>query len=316
MDKPHCQEIMASDTKEPMNDNEISYFSGLTNENRAVVLQQWLVQWWYPVILHPSHKPSDLNVHIAPGIALLKRLAAYDGKGKFDVISQAREKFYGDNEFLVWLYGLEHFFSGATTGGAEVSDIVRNVTVRLNISDYEEHGKNLVIELENLFRFKKVDRLTLEIFGEGTLEGSDSKTQRLIQDICSVVQRLIILFGNKFNVQKGSGISPLLPSSEFHRITSYWDPPQIPARQKVCSGGATFKELMQVQVESWLANMLPGESCDEPKDEFNHAGIANPWNAQHALDSLFGDSEDCTFFKEHILMREWSDHSTLECFFS
>lgn len=306
---------MASGSKGPMDDNEISYLSSLTNDGRAHVLQQWLVQWGYPVILHPWHDPSALNGYLVPGIALLKRLAAYEGKGRLDLMSEAKVTFYGQNVFLVWLDGLQHFISGAITGGTEVGNIVRNVTIRINISDYKKHGKTLVTELENLFRFEKANCLTLEIFGEGTLEGSDLKTQQLIQDICSTVKRLINSFGTRFNIQKGSAISPLLPSSKFCRLTSYWDPPQDSTRQRVCSGGATFKDLMQVQVESWLADecMLPDKSCDEPKDNPNHEGIADPWNAQHALDSLFGDAKDGDFFKNYILSQEWSNPPALDC---
>lgn len=302
---------MDSQGKETANDEIICLFLGLPNKEQTCALQECLIQE-DPVVFHPSLEPLVLNKRIAPGITLLQRLALYQGESKLDLMCQAREMFYGRNEFLIWWHGLEDFLSGFPIGGAENSSvglIVRNVTVRYDMRDGEKYGRDLVTELEKLFRFGSADHLTLEIIGGGTAEGSDLETQRLIEDVCSIVERLIAQFGRRFNIQKGSGIWTLLPSLETYCLTSYWDAPPPLTRAKVDRSEATFQEFMQVQVESWLGKnspMLFDESSNEPKD----GGLAGLWDAsQDAFHTLFGDTEDwllreCLLFQGCVLPQE------------
>jgi hypothetical protein len=64
------------------------------------------------------------------------------------------------------------------------------------------------------------------------------------------VKLLIQKFGNKFAIRKiisrgdGHGGSYLSRS-----LRSYWDPPTEIARQKVRQGEATFKQVIQIEIE-------------------------------------------------------------------
>ncbi|UKZ78694.1 hypothetical protein TrVFT333_006440 [Trichoderma virens FT-333] len=143
--------------------------------------------------------------------------------------------FYGENEFLIWWHGLREFISGFPVGESEspsVNRIVRNLTVRYDMRDGKNYGKDLVAELENLFHFSNATCLTLEIIGEGAADGSDFDTQLLVKEVSSIVKRLIDHFGTRFQIRKGFGSCALLPSPRVFSLTSYWDHPQDSTREK------------------------------------------------------------------------------------
>ncbi|KAL7904028.1 hypothetical protein GGI35DRAFT_490867 [Trichoderma velutinum] len=303
---------MASEGKEIVDDEVVNFFLNLPNPEQACVLEKCLVQD-EPVIFYPWLQPLDLNKRVGYGITLLQRLSSCQNESTIDLLGHAREIFYSQNKFLIWWHGIEAFLNGASAGVVDkcaVDFIVRNVTVRYNMREEKKYGKDLVTELERLFCLNSAEcRLTLEIIGGGTAEGSDPKTLKLLGDVCSIVERLIAHFGTHFNIQKGLGELDLLPSPQAEDLTSYWDKPNQSTRENVYRSEATFKDFMQVQVESWLGRT----SLDESSNESNDWSMVGPWELQDAsISALFGHtagwleclSEEGTLAQECFLQQE------------
>ncbi|KAK0761666.1 hypothetical protein THAR02_09858 [Trichoderma harzianum] len=298
---------MALEGKETVNDSMISYFFSLTEDERSCLLNQLLIQQ-EPVIVYPSFHFLGMNTHLKYGMQLLKGLALCKGDSK--LLRDARERFYGGNEFLVWWHGLGDFLSGVSTDAIEncpVDRIVRNVTVRYDMGEDKKYwlGKDLVTELERLLCLENPKRLSIEIIGEGNLDGSDIKTQQLLKDACFIVNQLKAHFGARFEIRKGSRDSTLLPSRHVYPLTSYWDEPDDLMRQKVRIGVANNEENMRVQVESWLHEKRTiAEGTKEPTED---QGMVEPWESDDAIEAILGSPEnwlDQWLFLPSILPQE------------
>ncbi|KAJ6436080.1 hypothetical protein O9K51_11393 [Purpureocillium lavendulum] len=233
-----------------------------TDSNRKATLHQYLVQP-DPVIINPLFQWDAFNPGILSGLLLLQMLARRsDALGKV-IEAEARDIFYGENEFLVWWDGLYDFLHPPWSGTDHKSDIgrmVRKIVVRYDMRAMNTKLRHLSTELEHLFKLTRPRRVAVEIQGSGTAEGSDIATQAVIQDISGIVKALLDHFGDIFTIQKAIGGWVLLNATEFSCLRSYWDSPSESAREAASRSQATFEEIMQLQVERWIR----GQSMRDP----------------------------------------------------
>lgn len=117
----------------------LEQFYSVPTDDRIAALRQHLVQN-DPVVIHPFFEPGTFNPDIASGLLLLQEAAmSTDDIGKL-LEKEAREIYYGENEFLVWWDGLREFMdtSGDGTNRDDVGSMVRKVVIRYDIRDKDE----------------------------------------------------------------------------------------------------------------------------------------------------------------------------------
>ncbi|KAF4469666.1 hypothetical protein FALBO_3435 [Fusarium albosuccineum] len=201
------------------------------------------------------------------------------------VVEEAREVYYGENEFVVRLYWLCEFrcdHYDLDTPPVPIAPLVRRVIVETGLhdgSDWEDDEEdnplyphdgigegddgigdpnrirpsgNIVARrtrkrLEDLFLFINADKITLVLRGDGPLEGSDPATRQTIADISVTVQHLIDFFGNRFDIEKCPPQKPRPTRS----LLSYWNRPTELTRRDIMEGRASFEQRMQADVEWW-----------------------------------------------------------------
>lgn len=179
------------------------------------------------------------------------------------MLQNAREVYYGQNEFLVHWEGLGEFLTATEKPGGDVGSLVRRIIVRYDTRDGYDGKFNVPLELSHLFRLTRPMKIVLEIFGTGTPEGSDEETQSVLKHISAIVRKLLQHFGDCFTVQKSLGGRLLLHNPKSFDLRSYWEAPSLAAKTKMQRGEATFEEAMQVQMNRWTSSM----HYEDPSDQ-------------------------------------------------
>ncbi|KAG4275186.1 hypothetical protein FPRO04_14432 [Fusarium proliferatum] len=265
----------------------VGEFSQLPLVQRKSILGQYLVQL-QPVIIEEGDDDHEMNPKIAKGVLLLQQLfMGKDETGK-QMVKEAREVYYGENEFLVRLHWLCEFRCDTYNIDAvlPIAPLVRRLIVKTDLHDgydlendtddnpfYPHDGigdgedkidlshirptggiiaRRTRKHLENLFLFINAEEITLVLCGSGPPDGSDAATRQTIADISVTVKRLIEFFGNRFAVQKW----PENISHLTRNLVSYWNKPTDLTRRDVKEGRASFQQQMQMDVERWTRELV------------------------------------------------------------
>lgn len=99
------------------------------------------------------------------------------------------------------------------------------------------------------------NRVGIEIWWKGAVDGSDLKTQQKIKEISKIVKKLITQFGDRFTIMKVQN-RPGNDHSTALTLKPYWDPPTALAKEKLQRSTISFQELMQVQIEEWMRGVV------------------------------------------------------------
>ncbi|KAM4067496.1 hypothetical protein HRG_001413 [Hirsutella rhossiliensis] len=257
---------MAWNNAQGMGSYALEDLYNLPEYNRKAILRQLLVQA-DPVIIHPLFEPDDFNPDVSSGLLLLQELTRRTDKLGTILGVEAKEIYYGENEFLVWWDGLHAFMHPPGSGvnnSSEIGRMVRKIVVRYDMRDMDDKGSHLATELKRMFELTRAEHVAIELLGSGTVEGSDFATQAVIQGIAAIVGALIRYFGDAFTIRKALGGWVLLGTESFSCFRSYWDSPSESARERASRSEASFEELMQIQVNRWIGE----HSMTEPRSQF------------------------------------------------
>ncbi|KAF9771587.1 hypothetical protein IL306_010767 [Fusarium sp. DS 682] len=261
----------------------VEEFSRLPLKERKSVFHEHLVQH-QRVIIEEGDDDNMMNPRIADGVLLLQQtFMGKDEKGK-QMVKEAREVHYGENEFLVRLHWLCEFRCDQydfDTAPLPIAPLVRRLIVETDLHDgcdwendtednpfYPHDGigdgeenidpnhirpsgdivaRRTRKRLEDFFLFTNAEKITLVLSGDGPLDGSDVATRQTIADISVTVKRLIEFFGNRFAIEKWS----LNKSRSTRSLLSYWNTPTDLTRRDIREGRASFQQQMQMDVERW-----------------------------------------------------------------
>ncbi|OBS16141.1 hypothetical protein FPOA_13211 [Fusarium poae] len=263
----------------------VEEFSQLPLVQRKSIFGQHLVQP-QRVIIEEGDDGHEMNAAIANGVLLLQQLfMGKDEKGK-QMIKEAREVHYGENEFWVRLHWLCEFRCDQYDFGTvlPIAPLARRLIVETDQTDlhdgydaendmddnpfYPHDGigdrkenidpnhirpsgdivaRRTRKRLEELFLFVNAEEITLVLRGGGPSDGSDAATRQTIADISVTVKRLIEFFGNRFAIEKWSKNR----SRSTRNLVSYWSKPTDLTRRDVNEGRASFQQQMQMDVERW-----------------------------------------------------------------
>jgi hypothetical protein len=215
-------------------------FVKLPLETRKARYKQFLVRQDSYVQIVEGDDGHNFNSTIQDGFLLTRQDCVGDDAAGRQISKEALNIYYTQNGFSIRSHWLRGFvYDNISDGKGERMDpLAREIEVLIDPEDTQWASGDLLW----LLAFKKAELVTVLICGGGTLDGSDLLTQKKIQEIAWVVKRLINQFGDRFGIHK------------YHSecdLASYWDAPTIHAKEKVKNGIASFKELMQVQIEEW-----------------------------------------------------------------
>lgn len=212
-----------------------------------------------------------------------QRFVGDDAAGK-QIVQEANDVFYTQNRFHVQSFALDEFLMDEALGNGghpcNVNKLIRKLIVKVNTKDgRDENGPPkpgdqgkisdfdvdpwAVFDLKSLLAVENPDQIVIEISGGGPANGADLLTQLKIKEISHIVQQLISRFGRKLAVRKSrSKISAasnafLKKSPQVFDLLPYWTPPTDQTFQNFDRGGASFEELMRVQISEWV---LGGEN--------------------------------------------------------
>jgi hypothetical protein len=270
----------------------VEEFSRLPLVERKSIFREHLVQH-RGVVIEEGDDDNMMNPEIADGVLLLQQLfMGKDEKGK-QMVKEAREVHYGENEFLVRLHWLCEFQCDQydfDIAPLPIAPLVRHIIIETNlhddydwendtednpfypddgIGDDDEEGSESLDRirpsgdivarrtrkrLEDLFLFTNAEKITLVLRGDGPLDGSDVATRQTIADISITVKHLIDFFGNRFAIEKW----PPNKSRPTRSLLSYWNGPTDLTRRDVREGRASFEQRMQVDVERWTREPAKG----------------------------------------------------------
>lgn len=258
-------------------------FSQLPLVERKSVFGKHLVQQ-QRVIIEEGDDSHEINPAIADGVLLLQQLfMGKDEKGK-QMASEAREVYYGENEFLAKLHWLCEFRCDQYDLDAAplpIAPLVRRLIVETNLHDdydweddtddnpfYPHDGigdgeenidpnhirpRGYIVarrtrkRLEDLFLFTNAEKITLVLRRDRLHDSSDVATRQTIADISATVKRLIEFFGNRFAIEKWSTNR----SRSTRSLLPYWNKPTDLTRRDIREGRASFEQYMQMDVERW-----------------------------------------------------------------
>ncbi|OAQ71917.1 hypothetical protein VFPPC_15045 [Pochonia chlamydosporia 170] len=230
----------------------IQEVSDLPMEKRTELLRSVLVQENQPIVINAMACLSQLASHVTPAKILApKELPGFD-TSLSRLLKEAQEIYYGENHFVVDLCWL-HDFVFDRTGGCGVSrgsvaEWVKQLTVVIDIThDKDEEQRDLVLEqLRYLERFKKAERVTIELQGGGMLNGSDLATHTKMKTITPAVRELVDMFPvHQLLIHK------VICNGSFQNIRNYWNDPTDADIADVRLGRADFAAVMRVQTKSW-----------------------------------------------------------------
>ncbi|OAQ62468.1 hypothetical protein VFPPC_06908 [Pochonia chlamydosporia 170] len=254
----------------------VAQFGRLPQAERNALFRHHLVH--NHIIVSEAEDDDGCDPRIASGFLLRQhRFMGNDETGK-QLVKDANGIYYGENRFLVRLHWLCEFMSERLEGeetDAPIAPLVGNIIVEVDLHDnkherlkYDSDGESdcdgianggessrlaawTVNRLRDLFLFTKATSITLRLQGGGMPDGSDLATHQTIKDIAEVVKELIGSFGNRFEIGKmlDSGDRP------YQSLRDYWMRPTEQARINVSIGCASFKEMMQIEIEEWTHNV-------------------------------------------------------------
>ena len=177
--------------------------------------------------------------------------------------TEAREIYFGENTFRVQYPCFSDFMTRGDLdylngdGMGNIVKMLKKVTMEvfadytfvdeeedINDADYhpEERG-----EFSALMCLENVKLITIEILGEGLLDGSDAKTQTTLLGMSSSIRMVVEHFAPQVAVVRCH-----TPTGRKMDITNYFDRPCPEVIQLVQQGVAPFAALMQVQIDDLL----------------------------------------------------------------
>jgi hypothetical protein len=274
--------------REMLHDRTVAQFSELALVERKSIFRQHLVQH-DRVIIEEGDDTNEMNPDIADGILLLQQFYMGEDEIGKQMVKEAREVYYGENEFLVRLHWLCEFrWDGLGDFNApklSIAPLVRSIIVEAALHDGydseddadddstysdddvdDEEGsedpsrirasrgnvaRRTRRRLEDLFLFTNAEKITLVLRGDGPLNGSDPTTRQAIADISVTVKRLIDFFGNRFTIEKWPTGKPRPTCS----LLSYWNAPTDLTRRDIMEDRASIGQRMQVDVERWTREL-------------------------------------------------------------
>ncbi|KAM4058960.1 hypothetical protein HRG_008163 [Hirsutella rhossiliensis] len=248
----------------------------LAPAERKVFFRRFLVHNDIIVVDH-----ADVDVYLSPRLSAAQNLRKQSYVGGDEVgaelVKAANEVYYGENEFKVQLHCLGDFIRNA--GGDEdppapIAPLVqKKFTIEMELHDIwhsaevggvfhgpdndnidynDEENGDLARwtrgKLRYAFLLTNVESIHVMLLGAGLIDGSDLATHQTIKEISSMVRKLIVQFGSRFDISKRLTRGHNLERS----IKSYWDAPSDEARMSVRNGHATTEEMMRVEIARWL----------------------------------------------------------------
>lgn len=262
-------------------------FIKLPLAQRNKVYKRYLMKNGY-VIIEEGDEEDFFNPTIADGVLLRQEYMVGDDAAGKQIAREAREFYYTQNTFTVRSHWLCEFITDTLADGKplRIEPLVRRIMVVVDTEHMEgsdptsddddleldAEGKPLsarevmkakslrktpskkstpaVRDLRRLLAFKEAEWVGVEIHGKGALDGSDLKTQEKIKNISKIIKQLIAQFGDRFTIKKIQK-RPGDDHSTFHDLKPYWDKPTAAAKDRLRNFTASFKDLMQIQVEEW-----------------------------------------------------------------
>lgn len=172
---------------------------------------------------------------------------------------EARSIFYRENSFVVWAKDLGNFLSGRygdPNSQIPVCELVRDMTVALCCPSAS--FQNDADGLAGALCLMDLEKLSIELWGNGAYNGSDFPTQRMIRSIAKTVKSLIIVFGHRLTISKillswqDWSLTPFRGwATNPYDLRPYWVEPSAATIKNVEFGKGSFEELMQVQIAMW-----------------------------------------------------------------
>ncbi|KAH6982572.1 hypothetical protein EDB80DRAFT_735916 [Ilyonectria destructans] len=274
--------------REMLGDRTVAQFSELPLVERKHIFRQHLVQD-ERVIIEEGDDGNEMNPDLAYSPLLLQQFFMGDDDIGKQMVKEAREVYYGENEFWVRLHWLCEFkWNGLGTfdeARLPIAPLVRSITIETSLHDHyydsdDSHDDSAYSNdderdeersedpsrirpstgnsarrtrrrLEDLFLFTNAEKITLVLRGNGPLDGSDPTTRQTIADLSVTVKRLIDFFGNRFTIEKWPSGKPRPTRS----LLSYWNAPTELTRRDIMEGRATTEQRMQVELEKWTREL-------------------------------------------------------------
>ncbi|OAQ57502.1 hypothetical protein VFPFJ_11747 [Purpureocillium lilacinum] len=250
----------------------IAAFARLPDDKRKATFRRRLVQPT-PVIIEEGDDDDFMNPKIADGVRLRQEYFMGDDDVGRQLVKEATETYYGENSFVVRCHWLGEFMADSLADSitpVRIAPLVRgtitiHADVRSHVGSANADGGILEMcqwrrdRLEKLYDFVNASHIHFVLFGEGPLDGSDPRTQRLLKDIAPVIKRLLAKFGERFDIiRKSSTTSP-----RFQSLRPYWRAPTEAVRQRVAEGKATFEQTMQVRIEEWARDVVLSDEMEQ-----------------------------------------------------
>ncbi|KAI3574026.1 hypothetical protein IWW34DRAFT_885037 [Fusarium oxysporum f. sp. albedinis] len=210
----------------------VEEFSQLPLMQRKSVFSQYLVQP-QRVIIEEGDDDNMMNPQIAEGVLLLQQLFMGKGEKGKQMMTEAREVHYGENEFWTDLHDGYDSENDNDDNPFYPHDGIGDGEDKIDPSHIRPSGdivaRRTRKRLEELFLFTNAEEITLVLRGGGPPDGSDVETRQTVADISVTVKRLIEFFGNRFAIQKW----PENRSRPTRNLVSYWNKPTDLTRRDV-----------------------------------------------------------------------------------
>jgi hypothetical protein len=219
----------------------------LPREGREKILRRYLVR-------DRTRNCDYLDLEIEDGVMLRQQYFMGDDVVGRQLVEEAREIYYAENQFTVDSDILYDFIRDPFADGElmAIESLVRNITVRVNIHDHRgpydpDSGLESWVarELRLLLKFTGAEKITIWLWGPGAEFGGDPVTLLKIREIAGIVKELINQFTfGVVRVLRAAGTGSMV-------FNPFWLAPSEEARKNFQEGKATMQETMQIQIEEW-----------------------------------------------------------------
>ena len=231
-------------------------FAQLPKETRARLFRRHLVQVdeiYFNALLDHDFDGTDDSMGVRSALLRCKRFMGDDELGE-QLREEARQIYFGENTFRIKYPSLTSFLEDDTRLElGDIENMLKTVIVdiaadhflvrRRPISGAEHETRTRGIT--SLTRLRNATSVTIEVSGDGALDGCDSKTQTTILAMSRYIQEVIDHFGDRLIVDRKH-----TPTGARLDIKHFWDKPTPEEIRNVEIGIAPFWELMRVQIDN------------------------------------------------------------------
>lgn len=247
----------------------------LSSDQICSICETWLPETAQKVCLldNPAHqKPESLSYRAMRSMmAMLLHMATMQQGGHqaeasaiTDLVRSTVEGFYRFNTFEVDLHLLQEFFKAPSTSvdSQVVSKNTKHLIVVVQVQSGDHRAQ--LAQLLNFLDYNTTGIITIKFRGPGAKDGSDTKCQRKIAQLCGVINDILEKCQGQctLNIVKELGLG----ISEYS-IGKWFRKPSDEAVARFDNGTASYDECMQVQVAQWIREIKAPEVTELYKQE-------------------------------------------------